>query len=54
MNRDAMWTLFEKTGNIDAYMIYHNLAENSASNKQEVLANAIKDRRTDHSGSECR
>jgi hypothetical protein len=51
MDREALWTLFEKTGNIDAYMLYHS---SCALNNQEDAAHADKNRRSDHSGSECR
>jgi hypothetical protein len=54
MNKDAVWTLFEKTGSIGAYMLYNDIGENNVLNNREVLIHADEDRRTDHTGSECR
>lgn len=54
MNKDALWTLFEKTGNIDAYILYRNSGAMNAANLQGAAANANENRRTDHSRSECR
>jgi hypothetical protein len=54
MNKDALWTLFEKTGNIDAYMLYRNSGAVNAAGSRGAVLNANKDRRADHSRSECR
>lgn len=54
MNKDALWTLFEKTGNIDAYMLYRNYGAYSAANNQGAASNANENRRSDHTRSECR
>jgi hypothetical protein len=56
MNRDSVWSLFEKTGSIGAYLLYHDIGAgvNNAVNNREVLIHADEDRRTDHTGSECR
>ena len=53
MDSNALWALFEKTGNIGAYILYHDSGARSALNNQEA-AHADEDRRPDHSGSECR
>jgi hypothetical protein len=54
VDRNAVWALFEKTGNIGAYMLYHNMGMSGALDNREAAANADKNRRTDHSRSECR
>lgn len=54
MDRDALWHLFEKTGNIGAYMLYRNMETNDALDNQGAAANADKNRRTDHTVSKCR
>lgn len=54
MNREALWSLFEKTGNIGAYVLYHRDGAGGAINDREAAAHASEDRRTDHQGSECR
>lgn len=55
MNSNALWTLFEKTGNIGAYILYHDsCAANVNLGSREAAANANKDRRTDCTGPECR
>jgi hypothetical protein len=54
MDKNAVWALFEKTGNIDAYMLYHNIGETSHSDNREAYINASEDRRSDNTGTECR
>jgi hypothetical protein len=54
MDRNALWTLFEKTGNIGAYMLYHDAGAADALNNREAANHADKNRRADRTGSECR
>lgn len=54
MDRNAVWALFEKTGSIGAYMLYHDMGASGALDNQEAATHADKNRRADHSGSECR
>ena len=54
MDRDGLWTLFEKTGNIGAYMLYYKENAGLAVNSREETAHADQNRRPDHPGSECR
>jgi hypothetical protein len=54
MDRNALWALFEKTGNIGAYMLYRDNGADSASNNQGAATNADKDRRPDYTGYQCR
>lgn len=52
MNSNILWTLFEKTGDICAYILYHDsCVANAESVNQEAAANANQDRRTDCAGS---
>lgn len=30
MDKETAWSLFETTGNIDAYMLYHDLADDDS------------------------
>lgn len=54
MDKNAVWNLFEKTGNIQAYMLYHDINEGGYSDSREASINAIENRRTDYKKSECR
>lgn len=54
MDRNAVWNLFEKTGNINAYMLYHDINEGGCSDSREANLNATQDRRADYKKSECR
>ena len=54
MNKENLWTLFEKTGNIEAYMMYNNISNGSKADNREASVNAIENRRTDYKRYECR
>lgn len=54
MNKDALWTLFEKTGNINAYMLYRDNSTVNVVNNRGAMSNADENRRADHTRSECR
>ena len=55
MNQDAVWSVFEKTGNIDVYLLYNKLHNDTLTlSRQEALKDADKDRRTGNQGNERR
>ena len=54
MDRDGLWALFEKTGNIGAYMLYQQGDLDGAVKNREEATHADQNRRPDHPGSECR
>lgn len=54
MDKNAVWNLFEKTGNINAYMLYHGINDSGCPDSREASANANQDRRADYKKSECR
>ncbi|HEX3027327.1 MAG TPA: YqzL family protein [Clostridia bacterium] len=53
-SKDSVWTLFEKTGRIDAYMLYYDLTSSQTMTSQEASRDADKNRRSDHSGDKRR
>lgn len=55
MDKDTAWSIFEATGNIDAYMIYHDLTgEEDSIPVQEDFTDAAQDRRPGYPGAERR
>jgi hypothetical protein len=55
MDKDTAWSRFEATGNIDAYMLYHDLTgENDYIQDQEDFTDADQNRRPDYQGFERR
>lgn len=54
MDRDALWHLFEKTGNIGAYMLYCGTETGDVLNNQGAAINADENRRADNTGLKCR
>ena len=55
MDKDTAWSMFESTGNIEAYMLYHDLVGDDVGVMvQEDYSDADKDRRLGHSGSKRR
>jgi hypothetical protein len=55
MDKDTAWSMFEKTGNIDMYLLYHDITgRDDKLRYQEDLLNADQNRRPDNSGFERR
>lgn len=60
MDKDAVWALFEKTGNIRAYMLYHDLNSNVNNsvtdnyNREAAHFNANENRWADNTRHEYR
>lgn len=53
MNSDEVWNIFEKTGSIDAYMLYNRLRCDTVQlSRQEAAKHADQDRRPDYPGTE--
>ncbi len=50
MDRDAVWALFEKTGNIGAYMLYQTIGPESTATAREADTHADENRRADYPG----
>ena len=51
MDKNTAWTLFESTGNIEAYMIYHDLVDDDDQTRlQEVFLSADKNQRPYYQG----
>ena len=51
MDRDAAWSVFEDTGDINMYLIYSGLGRQAGSGThREETANAVKDRRAGDKG----
>lgn len=51
MDKETAWSLFEATGNIDAYMLYHDLVGVDINRQtREDLINADQDRRPGYQG----
>ena len=49
MDKNAVWSLFEKTGSINAYLLYHTLEEEMQKpHRQEDDSDADENRRVDH------
>lgn len=55
MDKEAIWAIFEKTGSVDAYLLYNRLQNDLVTlNREEAAVHADKDRRPHHPGDECR
>ena len=47
------WSIFENTGNIEAYLLYHDLKAAAGPDREET-SHAMQNRRPGNPGNQCR